>query len=498
MRKAWEPNPGSQRLFLSCPIREVLNEGTRGSGKTEVLLIDYAQHCGSDNRTRAERRAGVAQRSGFGEAWRGILFRRTYPQLADVVAKSRRWFKLIFGDAAKFNSADYVWTWRTGEQLFLRHFGRSEDYWNYHGHEYPFVGFEELTAWSTLDCYESMLACNRSSDPRVPRKYRSTTNPFGAGHAAVKRYFIDPAPAGHVICEEREIPAIENDQLIRKKVLAKRVRIHSSYIENPKLLVNDPMYLANIERITDANKRKAWLFGDWNVNAGGLFQDLWDEKRHVIRPFTIPSSWQIDRALDWGSSRPFSVGWWAESDGTTATMADGSPRTFPAGTLFRVAEWYGCSKDRPNEGLKMTARSVAKGIVERESSLVMLKGRRIAAGPADSSIYDVTDERSIAQNMADEGVSWKPADKRPGSRKNGWELFRDRLESVLLAPDRPGIYVFDQTCRDFIRTVPDLPRSEKDPDDVDTEAEDHIADETRYRLLGPAPLATKIDLGFAH
>lgn len=48
--------------------------------------------------------------------------------------------------------------------------------------------------------------------------------------------------------------------------------------------------------------------------------------------------------------------------------------------------------------------------------------------------------------------------------------------------DLPGLYVFE-TCRQFIRTVPVLPRDVKNPDDVDTRAEDHCYDETRYRIL---------------
>ena len=43
----------------------------------------------------------------------------------------------------------------------------------------------------------------------------------------------------------------------------------------------------------------------------------------------------------------------------------------------------------------------------------------------------------------------------------------------------PMLYVFD-TCRDFIRTVPVLQHDPMRPEDLDTRAEDHIADETRY------------------
>jgi hypothetical protein len=56
------------------------------------------------------------------------------------------------------------------------------------------------------------------------------------------------------------------------------------------------------------------------------------------------------------------------------------------------------------------------------------------------------------------------------------------------------LYVFD-TCRDFIRTVPSIARDEKDPEDVDTEAEDHIADEVRYRILAAHRLLTQVKVG---
>ena len=461
-RTIWQPNPGSQVWFLTCPVREALLEGTRGGGKTDALLMDFAQDTGK----------------GYGAEWRGILFRNTYPQLEDVVAKSRRWFPQIF-KGVRFNASDYFWKWPTGETLFLRHFNKEADYWNYHGHEYPWIGWEELTNWPTADCYDSMFACNRSSHPGVPRKVRGTTNPYGRGHQWVKLRFIDPAPEGRVISETREIPMFENGELVRRKVEVKRIRIHSSYLENPKLLVADPMYLANIENISNEAKRRAWLFGDWTVNAGGMFDDVWHEASHVIEPFSIPEDWRIDRAFDWGSSKPFSVGWWAESDGTPAVLRDGTKRHFPRGTLFRIAEWYGWT-GKPNEGLHMLAADIATGIREREAKMGI--AQRVQRGPADSSIFDVVNGMCIADDMRARGITWLPADKSRGSRKNGWEIMRTYMQAATDAPlEEPGLFIFSN-CRQFIRTVPSLPRDELDMDDIDTTQEDHIADESRYRI----------------
>lgn len=427
--------------------------------------MSFAQYCGR----------------GYGDYWRGIIFRRNYKHLDDIISKSKRWFNQS-AQKPRFlaGASSLKWVWPTGEELLLRAFEGPDDYWSYHGHEYPFIGWEELTSWPTIDCYESMKSCNRSSFhgdnlPPIPKLIRSSTNPFGVGHAWVKKYMIDPAPYGRII--------EDNDG-------NKRVCLFGSIRENPHL---GREYIQTLQSLTDKNKRKAWLEGSWDITSGGMFDDLWDTSKHAIHPFIIPPSWYVDRSFDWGSSKPFSVGWWALSDGTEAIMPDGTIRHFPRGTLFRFNEWYGCT-GKANEGVHMTARNVARGIIARERQMGM-EGR-VAPGPADSAIYAVTDETSIGQNMELEGVYWNPADKKSGSRKNGWELIRDRLDAVVNkdALEKPGIYIFN-TCRDFLRTVPHIARDTRDPDDVDTDAEDHIADDTRYRVLATASQSQRISLG---
>jgi hypothetical protein len=331
------------------------------------------------------------------------------------------------------------------------------DYWNYHGHEYPWIGWEELTNWASGDCYEAMKACNRSAHPGMPRKYRSNTNPYGVGHNWVKAYFIDAAAGGVPVGDSR-----------------KRVHIKGYWWENPSLLENDPEYIDNIRSDSNTERRKAWYDGNWDITSGGMFDDLWDARVHVLEPFPIPDSWRIDRAFDWGSAHPFSVGWWAESDGTTAPNG----RTYPRGTLFRIGEWYGWN-GRPNEGNRMLAGEIARGIKEREKA----EGWAVKKGPADTNIFDAEHGVTLADDMAKLGVHWEKADKGPGTRRIGWERMRGMLEAARNADlEEPGLYVFD-TCVQFVRTVPPLPRSERDPDDADTNAEDHIADETRYRIM---------------
>lgn len=463
----WFPQEGSQDMFLRCPLFEVLYEGTRGPGKTDALIMDFCQFVGR----------------GFGEDWKGILFRQTYPQLVDVISKTKKWIPKMFA-GAKYNASEHYWTFPDGEMLYLRQFNKEDDYWNFHGHEYPWIGWEELCNWPTDTGYKRMMSCCRSTNKEMPRRYRSTTNPYGPGHNWVKLRFRLPGSRFEPIMDSRDEDG---------KLEPPRVAIHGSIFENKILLAADPEYIDKI-RASARNKAElsAWLKGSWDIVAGGMFDDVWDQRVHVLRAFKIPANWRIDRSFDWGSSKPFSVGWWAESDGSDVQMADGTWRSTVRGDVFRIAEWYGWN-NKPNEGLRMLAVDIAKGIVEREIKMGIYG--RVRAGPADSSIYDVENGVSIGLDMEKKvrlddgrtynGVKFVPADKRPGSRKTGWELmrkmFKDAKKPEQGIRENPGLYIFSN-CQHFIRTVPVLPRDEKDMDDVNTDAEDHIADETRYRV----------------
>lgn len=465
----WTPQPGSQTMFLKCPLREVLFHGSRGGGKTDALIMDFAQHVGQ----------------GFGPAWRGVIFRETYPQLGDVVAKSEKWFHQIF-PSAKLNRAKMMWEWESGEALLMRHMKNPADYWNYHGHEYPWIGFEELTNWATDECYLAMFSCCRSSTPNVPRKIRATTNPYGAGHNWVKERFR--------LQGKWWTPIVIDDAVDRHgEPEHERVAIHSHVSENRILLKADPKYQRTVSASASNDAmREAWKSGSWDIVAGGMFDDVWNSEQNLLTPFEIPPTWKIDRSFDWGSSKPFSVGWWAESDGSDYVDHEGVTRPTVRGDLFRIGEWYGWT-GQANQGLKMLAKDVAKGIVERQ--LLMFPERRVQPGPADSAIYTVENGQGIALDMArpvrigdkvHPGVQWTRSDKRPGSRKTGWEAVRERMKNAHRANpgdvrESPGLFVFT-TCTQFVRTVPTAPRCKKDPDDIPTEIEDHCADEVRYKV----------------
>ena len=350
---------------------------------------------------------------------------------------------------------------------------------SYHGHEYPFIGFEELTNWPMPDCYTSMFACCRSSVMGVPRMVRATTNPYGPGHNWVKaRFQLHGRWWETSIVESKEEPA--------------RCAIHGHIDENKILLKADPHYKkAVVAAARNPAMAKAWLSGSWDIVAGGIFSDVWSTNHNVVPRFTPPKNWRLDRSFDWGSSSPFSVGWWAESDGSDINIPGKGLVSTVRGDLFRFHEWYGWN-GQPNKGCSALAVDVARGIVERELSWELHE--RVRPGPADSSIYDMENGVSIGTDMVRTlrvglqtypGISWTRADKRPGSRIAGWETMRSMIKAAIPVKGRPrenpGLFIMEH-CKHFLRTVPILPRDEKNMDDVDTDAEDHIGDETRYRI----------------
>jgi hypothetical protein len=496
----WTPIPDSSQdraLEASVYINHVLYTGTRGPGKTDTQLMAFRQFVGI----------------GYGPFWRGIIFDREYKMLDDLVSKSKRHFKK-FGDGAQFLTAksDYKWIWPTGEELLIRSMDDPEDYWLYHGQEFPFIGWNELCKYPTSECYDRMMSCNRSSFTQkdwpidratglqipvdtIPLRVFSTTNSLGPGHNWVKRRFISPANYGEVIRKKIDVfnPQTQSQVTIEKK----QVAIFGSYRENIYL---SPEYIAELESIDDPTTREAWLDGSWEIVAGGAIDDVWSPKIHIIPRCVVPKDTYIDRAMDWGSTQPFYVGWFAEAEGEDWTREDGSIWTPQAGSLILIYELYGAKETGTNRGLKLSATDLALNIDAIEE--VLLENGwindRPRPGPADNQIRNVNDSgtQTIEKGMQDGGVYWEPSDKARGTRKIGLQLFRNRLEAAKRG-EGPGFYIMDN-CRVAIELLPALPRNPDDMDDVDTSAEDHPWDAVRFRVLkGNNRFARKINVKFA-
>lgn len=452
---AWSPQPGPQAEAISLRwVAELFYGGAAGGGKSDFLLGDFLQDVPT-----------------YGKAWRGIIFRRTYPELEELLARAREIYPQT---GAKWNELRRTWTWPNGATLKMRYLARDKDALRYQGHQYTWIGWDELTQWPTLWAYRYLRGRLRSAHDVPLKRIRAAGNPGGPGHLEVKTYFIDPFPLGEELITDPET-GIE------------RMFIPSRLVDNQILVDADPTYRARLQAL-GGNLARAMLGGDWNIIEGAFFEN-WSGERNVCLPFTIPPDWTRFRSLDWGSARPFSVGWWAiAGDDFKATTPGGRVHLVRRGALVRYREWYG-SNGTPNVGLKLTAEKVAEGVLERERG----GGDKIAYSVADPAIFSSDGGPSIAERFAKSKVWWKRADNArvaQAGAMGGWDQMRSRIwgdvelndEGRLVHDGGPGLVVFS-TCSDFLRTVPVLQHDPNRAEDVDTDGEDHAGDEARYACM---------------
>lgn len=443
---AWAPQPGPQAALVKCPVYEVFFGGARGGGKTDAMI-------GGDWPIHASR---------YGKHAKGIFFRRELPQLESAIERSKEiYFKL----GAQWNEQKKTWIFPNGASLKFRPLERDADAEKYQGHDYTRVYFEELTNYPDPKPVMKIKATLRSG-AGVPVGFRATGNPGGPGHLWVKQRYIDPDPNGWKI--------ISNNGL-------QRVFIPSRLADNIILSANDPNYLSRLQESGSEQLVKAWVDGDWNIVDGAYF-DCWSNSKHVLQPFEMPGTWRRFRSGDWGSARPFSFGWWAIVDDWFRTPEG---HWLPRGAIVRYREWYGMKPGSPNVGLKLTAEAVGKGIADRE------KGDSVSIGVLDPAAFSEDGGPSIHErinNGSGRTVNFVKADNaRVAGRgaMGGWDMMRSRLKGEDFGEPygvRPMIYCFS-TCVDSIRTLPALQHDEKRPEDIDTDGEDHAADEWRYACM---------------
>ena len=430
----------AQLPYIYSPATITVFGGARGGGKTYGSLGDWWLHS-----------------EAYGVNARGLMLRKKLVDLKDTVDIASN----LYGDAAVWKKDDSCFQMNNGGKLFMGYLENEADAQNYQGWSLTRCYLEEITQFSSLTAMYKLLATLRSP-AGIKCQLKATCNPGGPSHFAVKSAFIDNGANNIVTDPETGIT---------------RVFIPSRVSDNPALLENDPGYINRLKAVGSPQLVEAWLNGNWDVVEGAFFPEF-SQARHVISPFPIPSGWIRFRSMDWGSASPFSIGWWAVVQDTFEH--DG--RIIPRGSICRYREWYGAKPGFGNVGLSMTAERVADGIVQRETNEI---GKReyIAYGILDPAAYAVVSGPSIAETMVRGGVYFRRADNIRVSRDKkmgGWDQLRNRLKGDV--DGNAMLFIFD-FCRDLIRTLPMMVHDPHNPEDLDTDSEDHAVDECRYACM---------------
>lgn len=451
----WKAQPGPQtEAIRKCYVEEMLYGGARGGGKTAFLLGDFGQD---------------VPRLG-GHQWHGVLFRRTYAQLEEVIKQSLeiypRWFDPNNEGLVQWMAGDKIWKWKNGATLKLRYAESVDDYINYQGHQYTWIGWDELTTWPSPELYLRLKATLRSPNKDIKyKRIRATANPGGPGHSWVKEYFgITEHPDGGRIL----VPSDGSGM--------RRLFVKSKVQDNQVLLTADPMYAARLKALGSPELVRAWLDGDWEVVQGAYFPEF-DPGKHVIQPFEIPSSWTRMRCMDWGSARPFAVYWIAISDGQPSPLSN---TILPKGAMVVYREWYGTKGS--NVGLGMTAEQVAEGIADRDNT------DEINDSVLDPAAFAQNGGPSIAERMARATGAKVMFRRGDNKRIPGWDLVRQRLLGT--EEEGPMLYLFStvQHLRSQLATLQHDPTK---PEDADTDGEDHACDALRYGCMSRPWVRTK-------
>ena len=438
----FEATPGPQTDFLSATEQEVLYGGAAGGGKSYAMVADPVRYL---NNPKANM----------------LLIRRSTEELRELISVSKQLYPRAI-PGAKFLEREKTWVAPSGAQLWLSYLDREDDTLRYQGQAYNWIGFDELTQWQSPFAWNFMRSRLRTAEgTKLPLNQRATSNPGGPGHAWVKKMFVDPAPAnttfdavdpetGEVMLWPSNSKFAEANDLIGKPML-KRKFIPATLFDNP-YLANDGMYEANLLTLPE-HQRRQLLEGDWDIAEGAAFPEF-NRKLHVVEPYNIPDNWMKFRACDYGYSSYTGVIWFAVDPAYESLV------------VYR--ELYVS---------KVLAEDLADMVKEAEY------GERIRYGVLDSSLWHRRGDTgpSIAERMISKGCRWRPADRSRGSRVSGKNEVHRRLQ-VDADTGLPRMVFFD-TCKKVIEQLPSIPLDKRNPEDVDTNSEDHLYDALRYGVM---------------
>lgn len=454
----WQPQPRQLKFLRACGLAHPFDNPESGKPRKPVAtVIGYGGAAGG-GKSDALMIVAILVALCFPGSNVGY-FRRTFVQLQGPGGAIMRSMQLLTG-VAKWNGSLHRWTFPNGSVIQFCYLNQDNDVHNYQSQQFDCICFDEATQFTWYMVSYMLTRLRATNDHIIQPFIAMATNPGNIGHFWFKKNFV--------LAGEPEMPHVVEVEPGKKR---SHIFIPARLSDNKILEQRDPNYRKNLESQPEMIRRRL-LEGDWDIAEGMAFEE-WREDVHTCDPFEIPDTWTRFRSMDWGYSKPYCIGWYAiDHDGR----------------MYKYRELYGWGGE-DDKGSKEDPEEVARKIIKIETRS---DGSRepIKYAVADDACFGGRQDRhkTIAEQFADAGVYWTPVGKGPGSRKSGKIEVHHRLK---WEADNPyPLLVFFKWCRHTIRTLPMMMIDDDDPEDVDTDLEDHAYDETRYACMS-RPLAPK-------
>ena len=427
----FSPNEGPQTDFLAAPEKEVLYGGAAGGGKSYALLVDPLRFADNTNH-------------------RALLLRRTLGELAELIDQSKKVYPKAFPNAV-FKESKNLWIFPSGATILLSYVDKDSDVTRFQGQSFSWIGIDELGHYPTPYVWDYLRSRLRTTDPKIETYMRASANPGGVGGWWIKKMFIDPVKPNTAFAamdmESGKPLVFPPNHAKAGYPLFQRKFIPARLTDNPYLMASGE-YEAMLLSLPEVERRRL-LDGDWDVAEGAAFSEF-NRPMHVCEPFEVPRGWPRFRTADYGYSSPSCILWGAVDHD---------------GTIWIYRELY---------AKRLTADALADAIFEAEAL-----DPPMYASVLDKSCWNrVAGAPSVAQTMIERGIRWLPSNS---DRMSGKLELHKRLQ---LNEDsgEPYLKIFT-TCTNLVRSLPTIPLSCTNSEDVDTKSEDHAYDALRYLCM---------------
>lgn len=455
-RWSLDDNPRQQTAELVAPYVDLLLfGGAAGGGKSEWLCY-HAYHLSINNPGHVS-----------------LLLRTTLPELRRSLIRRMQIRFAQMGVAAKLRRNDNLtaYYFPNGSIIEFGFCNSEGDVDRYLSAEYDFIGFDEASKFSPYAIQMIQSRCRTTTAKRsrgIHPHVALGTNPGGLAHRYLKRLCIDGTNKGAAIAVYNvDNGGLDTEAVLDGKIIASRLlpfplnaeqaqTIRAGIDETSEITVGfvpslvsdnphiDPAYIKRLKAL-NATDRAQYLEGDWDAIEDRAFP-MFSRAIHVVAPYPVPDDRWFACGIDYGYTAPAVCLWGAWDEHGHLHVYRESKLT-QYSTRQQAQTWKNLSRD---EALSMVL--------------------------ADRSTHQQNDQGpSIAQQWRNAGWRTSPANN---ARVPGWSNLRAYLE-VDPATGTPWMTV-GANCQYLIDTLATIERDKKNPEDVDTKADDHACDALRY------------------